>query len=152
MVTHVTHAWRTGQKVRHSTAWMADGHPDKLTNGMVYTVVRPADGGIMVVADDGVERLYRSEWFIPADAPAAPAEAHDPVQRPSHYSRFPVEPITFIMLNDLPFAEGNVIKYVCRWRYKNGVEDLKKARRQLDMLIEAEERKAAGDFDPKKVL
>ena len=34
--------------------------------------------------------------------------------------------------------EGSVIKYVTRWRDKGGVEDLKKARHFLDMLIEAQ--------------
>lgn len=57
------------------------------------------------------------------------------VYRPGHYTRFVIEPIKFIHENDLGFMEGNVIKYVCRWDAKNGIEDLKKARRYLDMLI-----------------
>ncbi len=36
------------------------------------------------------------------------------------------------------FLAGNVLKYVCRWRDKNGVEDLEKARHCLDRLIELE--------------
>ena len=36
------------------------------------------------------------------------------------------------------FLNGNVIKYICRYRDKNGVEDLKKARHYLDKLIEVE--------------
>ena len=43
---------------------------------------------------------------------------------PKHYSQFKIEPFDFIHANGLGFAEGNVIKYVCRWREKNGVEDL----------------------------
>jgi hypothetical protein len=38
-----------------------------------------------------------------------------------------IEPIEFIMRNKIPFAEGNVIKYVSRHRQKNGVEDILKA-------------------------
>lgn len=38
-----------------------------------------------------------------------------------------IEPIEYIMRNNIPFAEGNVIKYVSRHRQKNGVEDIKKA-------------------------
>lgn len=67
----------------------------------------------------------------------------DPVERPHHYTRFAIEPIYFIMENELPFAIGNVIKYVCRHDAKNGIEDLKKARRYLDMLIKQKE----GDED-----
>ena len=40
---------------------------------------------------------------------------------------------------DIPAAEAAVIKYLCRWRYKNGLEDLRKAARYLEMLIELEE-------------
>jgi hypothetical protein len=65
----------------------------------------------------------------------------DVVIRPEHYARFKIEPIYFVMENGLSFAQGNVIKYVCRHDAKNGVEDLKKARRYLDMMI----KQAEGD-------
>ncbi len=48
------------------------------------------------------------------------------------------------MSNGLNFCEGNVVKYVARWRRKNGIEDLKKARQYLDFMIEEQE--AARDF------
>ena len=50
-----------------------------------------------------------------------------------------IQPFTYIHANGIPFAEGCVIKYVSRWRAKGGVEDLKKARHFLDLLIEAEQ-------------
>lgn len=59
-----------------------------------------------------------------------------------HY-QLPIQPFEFIHANGIPFAEGNVIKYVCRWRKKNGLEDLRKASHYLDLLIEAEEKRAA---------
>ena len=54
---------------------------------------------------------------------------------PEHYSKFKIEPFNFIHENGLGFAEGNIIKYVCRWREKNGIEDLEKAVRYLQLLI-----------------
>lgn len=54
----------------------------------------------------------------------------------SHYKENAIQPIEFIFQNEIGFAEGNVIKYVTRWNKKNGVEDLKKARHYLDLLIE----------------
>jgi hypothetical protein len=77
----------------------------------------------------------------------------DEVSRPSHYSRFRIDPITFATANGLNGLELNVIKYVCRAPYKNGKEDLLKARRCVDMLIEAMDREArivAGE-DPADV-
>ena len=54
----------------------------------------------------------------------------------SHYKDMPIQPIEFIVANDIPYREANVIKYVVRWRNKNGLEDLQKARHYIDMLIE----------------
>lgn len=55
---------------------------------------------------------------------------------PTHYSRFPIQPIDFIIKNKLSYLQGNIIKYVCRFDAKNGVEDLKKAKQYLEWLIE----------------
>jgi hypothetical protein len=57
----------------------------------------------------------------------------------NHYKEMPIQPIEYIMKNGIGFMEGNAIKYISRWRSKGGVEDLKKARHYLDMLIEFEE-------------
>lgn len=57
----------------------------------------------------------------------------------SHYKEMAIQPIEFIMKNNIGFMEGNAIKYISRWRSKGGIEDLKKARHYLDMLIEFEE-------------
>ncbi len=55
-----------------------------------------------------------------------------------HYLDMPIQPIEFITRNGLDFCSGNVIKYVCRHRLKNGKADLLKARHYLDLLIMAE--------------
>ena len=62
----------------------------------------------------------------------------------SHYSKYVIQPLEFIVKNKLPFLEGNVIKYVVRWKDKAGLEDLKKARHYLDMLIELESKNESG--------
>lgn len=54
----------------------------------------------------------------------------------SHYKDMAIQPIEFIQANGIGFMEGNVIKYVSRWKAKNGIPDLEKARHYLDMLIE----------------
>lgn len=58
----------------------------------------------------------------------------------SHYEDMPIQPWEVIDRAELDFWEGNVIKYVMRYRAKNGVEDLKKARHYLDYLIDRESR------------
>lgn len=58
----------------------------------------------------------------------------------SHYKDLKIQPIEYIHANGIPFAEGCAIKYLTRWRTKGGVEDLKKARHFIDLLIELETR------------
>lgn len=59
----------------------------------------------------------------------------------AHYKDCKIQPIEFIHANGLGFCEGNVVKYITRWRAKGGVADLKKARHYIDLLIELESKK-----------
>ena len=56
----------------------------------------------------------------------------------NHYINWPIQPIEFITANRLGFCEGNIIKYVSRFRDKGGKEDLIKAKHYIDILIEQE--------------
>lgn len=56
----------------------------------------------------------------------------------SHYKELPIQPVEYIQANKIPYMEGNVIKYVSRWRSKGGIDDLRKAKHYLEMLIEFE--------------
>jgi len=58
---------------------------------------------------------------------------------PSHYQQGDIEVIDFILDQNMSYTEGNVIKYVCRYKFKNGLEDLKKAKWYLESLITAQE-------------
>lgn len=53
----------------------------------------------------------------------------------SHYKDMAIQPLEFILANGLGFCEGNVVKYVSRWKEKGGVEDLKKAKHYIEVLI-----------------
>lgn len=55
-----------------------------------------------------------------------------------HYKKYKIQPIEFIHTNNIPFIEGNIIKYVCRWRDKNGIKDLEKAEHYIQLLKELE--------------
>jgi len=60
-----------------------------------------------------------------------------------HYKNLAIQPVEFIHANDLSFLEGCVIKRICRWRSKNGIEDLRKAIHEIELMIELEERENA---------
>lgn len=66
------------------------------------------------------------------------------ITKPSHYTRYPIQPINFIMRNSMEFWRGNIIKYATRAGYKSydgmttpesEIADLKKVRRYAEMRI-----------------
>jgi len=75
-----------------------------------------------------------------ADDDTVEYETDDPVNHPAHYTHGAIEVIDAIEDWGLSYAEGNIIKYMARWRHKNGIEDLKKARWYLDRLITNQKR------------
>ena len=52
-----------------------------------------------------------------------------------HYKNFPIQPYEFISKNNLSFFQGCVVKYVCRYLQKNGIEDLEKIKNYCDLEI-----------------
>ncbi len=132
--------FKVGDQVRCVDAGGAVG----LKKGAVYAVAGLSADGICVrVGVDDADHGWlddRFELVVPAPSPTP-----DAVFRPSHYARFPIEPITFLTANRVGFLPGNVIKYVMRHDAKNGLEDLRKARRYLDIMIEDEERRGRGE-------
>ena len=64
----------------------------------------------------------------------------DPVNKPQHYNAGGIEAIEAILAatneQSEGYLQGNIMKYIWRYRYKNGLEDLQKAQWYLDKLIE----------------
>jgi hypothetical protein len=56
----------------------------------------------------------------------------------SHYKDMAIQPIEYIHKNGLGFCEGNIVKYITRWKTKNGIEDLKKVIHYAELLIQME--------------
>ena len=58
----------------------------------------------------------------------------------AHYAVKAIQPWDFIVANNIGYLEGNIIKYISRWKDKNGIEDLKKAQHYLQKLIETHDK------------
>lgn len=59
-----------------------------------------------------------------------------------HYKNHKIQWVEFVHANNMPAIEAMVLKYLLRWRQKNGIEDLRKAIHYIEMLIELEEKKS----------
>ncbi len=66
-----------------------------------------------------------------------------------HYQNMKIQPAEFINKNQMKFAEGNAIKYICRHINKGGEQDLQKAKHYIDMIIE---RDYGDDAEKSKVM
>ena len=80
---------------------------------------------------------------IPAETPEETPQ-DDIVVKPSHYTQYKIEPVTFVMENRLSFEIGNIVKYACRAGSKlypgqdetqSRITDLEKVRRYAEMEI-----------------
>lgn len=92
------------------------------------------DANVVKIMDDtGNTTFYDKALFKPA------LIKEEKVHHPDHYNKG-IEVIKYINSWEMDFLEGNIIKYVTRYKNKNGVEDLKKAKQYLDWLIEREEK------------
>lgn len=54
----------------------------------------------------------------------------------NHYAKMKIQPVQFIVANNIPYREANAIKYICRHKDKNGKQDIEKAIHYLEMILE----------------
>lgn len=88
---------------------------------------------------EGNQRMRAAVDAMPLGTPITPNALGKQVDG-GHYKDLKIQPIEFIHANNIPFAEGNIIKYVTRWRAKGGIKDLEKAKHFIELLIELESR------------
>jgi len=55
----------------------------------------------------------------------------------SHYKKYNIQPVEFIIKNNIGFVEGNIIKYILRFKDKGGIADLEKAKHYIELLIDS---------------
>jgi hypothetical protein len=95
---------------------------------------RSSEGSVNKMASPR-ERVSSSELLPSHQSEGVPEKA---VFRSEQHKQWPMDTFTFLILNNVPFAEASVVKYVTRWREQGGVEELRKARQMVDMIIEME--------------
>lgn len=54
----------------------------------------------------------------------------------NHYKDMKIQPVEFITANNLGFLEGCIVKRICRWKNKDGIQDLEKIKHEIDLLIQ----------------
>lgn len=106
-----------------------------LTKGKIYEVNYEFADCIVVTNDVGVRKKYPITSFRKlTKQEEVRREVFVDKINPSYYGTG-LDVIDFCQKNNLDFMQGNVIKYVTRYKEKNGLEDLLKARKYIDRII-----------------
>lgn len=108
-------------------------------------------GAIMTLKRDPSDTTKVTDFIDAAGASCQPKEdaGATPVEQSAlntqvgggHYKDMKIQPMEYSMANNLNACQHTAIKYISRYKNKNGVDDLKKAIHTLQMLIEIEEKR-----------
>ncbi len=115
-------------------------------HGPLYCKIRPLHRDVSIgygwVMNSEIE-LVEDEESVQEEFDRLAAEfnesAFDKQTGGNHYKDLKIQPMEYALANKLDLAQGNVVKYVTRFRAKNGIEDLRKAIHCIELLIEFEE-------------
>ena len=110
-------------------------HFDKLYQDMI-TYEEQANMGMM---DEAIKDTVKEKGFVKTDLKKQALKATLKQVGGSHYKDCKIQPVEFIVGNDLTFLEGNIIKYVTRHRRKGeGRKDIEKVIHYAEMILEME--------------
>ena len=108
---------------------------DKLYQDMI-NYEEQANMGMM---DDAIKETVKSKGFIKTDLKKQALKATLKQVGGSHYKDCKIQPVEYIVGNDLTFLEGNIIKYITRHRRKGeGRKDIEKVIHYAEMILEME--------------
>lgn len=124
---------------------VAAGDKNKLECGglsirVTWRGMNPTHGGL--TGTRWVEGKAVQQGVEPPKCPAAP-DVWQTQEGGTHYTDMAIQPFQFSMANKLDPMQHTIIKYVTRFRAKNGIEDLRKAKQTIDLLIAWETENAA---------
>jgi len=106
----------------YDNAWVSD-------NARVY-------GNTLVCGDAKVYEEKGDTFNSPTEETSS---AYDRQEAGNHYAKLKIQPMQYALANELNYGQSNAIKYLTRYKDKNGIEDLKKAIHCIELLIEYEE-------------
>lgn len=94
-------------------------------------------------ARETVQAIFNGATALPS-VPSSGGSQNNPLDTQvggDHYKTMKIQPVEFIVANNLGFLEGCIVKRVSRWRAKGGLQDLYKIKHEVDLLIADEQRK-----------
>lgn len=140
--------FKVGDRVKYESI-----EEDLIRNG-IYGVITDIDNArreCEVLFDEQVDRAnnckFKDTWSVSwldltlVESLEKSESAYDRQEAGNHYKNLKIQPMTYALENNLNYGQSNAIKYITRYKDKNGIEDLRKAIHCIELLIEFEENK-----------
>lgn len=136
---HFNFASITAVKHKFFTEFWDDRAIQVIKNEGIFVLNEHTDNVCLNDGDDfGLQKAPENN-FAGLDPTFTPAEEVDPMdvqEGGDHYKKYPIQPIEFMHRNNIPSVPSQIMKYVIRYKDKNGLEDLRKAQHLLTMLMQ----------------
>lgn len=126
----------TAVKHKFFTEFWDDRAIQVIKNEGIFVLNELTDQVCLNDGDDfGLQQKAPEPTFLPEE-PRTPTSALDIQEGGNHYKKYKIQPIEFVVANNIPVLEANAQKYILRHADKNGMEDLRKARHYLELMAE----------------
>lgn len=133
---HFNFASITAVKHKFFTEFWDDRAIQVIKNEGIFVLNELTDQVCLNDGDDfGLQQKAPEPTFLPEE-PRTPTSALDIQEGGNHYKKYKIQPIEFVVANNIPVLESNAQKYILRHADKNGMEDLRKARHYLELMAE----------------
>lgn len=127
----------TAVKHKFFTEFWDDRAIQVIKNEGVFVLNELTDQVCLNDGNDFGQDIKPEPAFTPAEEePRTPTSALDIQEGGNHYKKYKIQPIEFVVVNNIPVLEANAQKYILRHADKNGMEDLRKARHYLELMAE----------------
>ena len=133
---HFNFASITAVKHKFFTEFWDDRAIQVIKNEGIFVLNEQTDQVCLNDGDDfGLQQKAPEPTFLPEE-PRTPTSALDIQEGGDHYKKYKIQPIEFVVANNIPVLEANAQKYILRHADKNGMGDLRKARHYLELMAE----------------
>ena len=133
---HFNFASITAVKHKFFTEFWDDRAIQVIKNEGIFVLNEHTDNVCLNDGDDfGLQQKATEPTFLPEEL-RTPTSALDIQEGGNHYKKYKIQPIEFVVANNIPVLEANAQKYILRHADKNGMEDLRKARHYLELMAE----------------
>lgn len=126
-----------GDKVRRKPQYQAKNWPFGDQVCTVQNIINGHEGGHMLYFAGDDNGWFEGYFNLVSEECVQTSNMHHPLDQQvggNHYKSLAIQPIEYIVKNNLGWCEGNIVKYITRWKQKGGAADIDKVIHYANLL------------------